>query len=66
MEIQTFFLAEQITRLSPGRHDVRRAGVSVLGYSSDMVFPIRMQMPALLVLRREHNSGEAPVRPHAP
>lgn len=62
MEIQTFFLAEEITRISAGRHDVRRAVVSVMQCTPDTPLPIRFTLPALLVLRRENTSGEALVR----
>lgn len=61
MEIQTFFLAEQITRISVGHHDVRQAGVSVMSCTPEVQFPTTFTLPALIVLRRENIRGEAPV-----
>jgi hypothetical protein len=62
MQIQTFFLAEQITRLSPGRWDVRRAAVCIMECSADTRFPYQLTLPALAVLRRENTDGELPVQ----
>jgi hypothetical protein len=60
MEIQTFFLAEQITRTG-NRHDVRRAALSRIDCNAEATFPTRFTLPALIVLRRENTSGDTPV-----
>ena len=61
MEIQTFFLAEEITRLSAGRHDVRLAVASVMSYTPETRFPVCFTLPALIVLRRENICGPTAV-----
>jgi hypothetical protein len=60
MEIQTFFLAEKITRLADNRHDVQRAAIAFLECTPETPFPVRMTLPGLILLRREGTGGEAP------
>jgi hypothetical protein len=61
MEIQTFFLAENITRTG-NRHDVRQAAVSRIDCTAEAQFPTRFTLPAMIVLRRENTSGDDPIR----
>jgi hypothetical protein len=61
MEIQTFFLAEKITR-SGNRHDVRCAALSRISCTADAEFPTQFALPALMVLRRESTEGDVPIR----
>ncbi len=61
MEIQSFFLAEQITQITPGRYDVRRAVVSLMACGPETCFPYRLALPLLAVLRREQTAGELTV-----
>ena len=50
MEIQTFFLAEQVSRLADDRDDVRRAALSHLVCSPGAVFPYRFKAASLMLL----------------
>ncbi|HEV3257949.1 MAG TPA: hypothetical protein VG013_13770 [Gemmataceae bacterium] len=61
MEIQTFFLAEQITRVTGNRHDVRHAAIAFLECTPETPFPVRFTLPALVLLRREATFGDAPL-----
>jgi hypothetical protein len=58
MEIQTFFLAEQITRHADNSHDVRRAAVAFFECTPQTPFPVRFTMAGLFLLRREGTQGE--------
>jgi hypothetical protein len=60
MEIQTFFLAEKITRLPDNRHDVQRAAIAFLECTPQTPFPVRFTLPGLILLRREGAAGEIP------
>ena len=60
MEIQTFFLAEKITRLPDNRHDVQRVAIAFLECTPQTPFPVRFTLPGLILLRREGTGGEAP------
>src|SRR5262245_58631511 len=60
MEVQTFFLAEEITRLADNRHDVRRAAIAYLECTPQSPFPQRFTLVGLILLRRESTGGEAP------
>jgi hypothetical protein len=60
MEIQTFLLATRVNRLPGNRYDVEHAGLHSLGFPPESSFPVRIQLPALMVLRREIDSAEAP------
>ena len=60
MEIQTFFLAEQITRHPDNRHDVQRAAVAFFECTPQTRFPVRFTLPGLILLRREGTGGETP------
>jgi hypothetical protein len=59
MEIQTFFLAE---RILPGlnRIDVQTVCMALVDSPPDATFPLRRRIPALVHLRRDSTSGEAP------
>jgi hypothetical protein len=59
MEIQTFFLAESITRHPDNRHDVQRAGIAYFECTPQTLFPVRFTLPGLILLRRETTGGEA-------
>jgi hypothetical protein len=60
MEIQTFFLAEQITRHADNRHDVQRAAVAYFECTPQTPFPVRFTLPGLILLRREGRSAQTP------
>ena len=60
MEIQTFFLAEKITRLPDNRHDVQRAGIVFLECPPGTPFPQRFTFPGFILLRREGIGDEVP------
>jgi len=60
MEIQTFFLAEKITRLPDNRHDVQRAAIAFLECTPRTPFPVRFTLPGLILLRREGTGGDVP------
>src|SRR5437868_5811940 len=60
MEIQTFFLAEQVSRLADDRDDVRRAAISHLVCGPGAVFPFLFKAASLMLLRRETTSGNTP------
>jgi len=60
MEIQTFFLAEQITRHPDNRHDVQRAALAFFECTPQTPFPVRFTFPGLILLRRELIDGETP------
>jgi hypothetical protein len=60
MEIQTFFLAEQITRHPDNRHDVLRAAIAYFECTPQTPFPVRFTLPGLILLRREATAGAAP------
>jgi hypothetical protein len=60
MEIQTFFLAERVTRLADNRHDVRRASVAFFECLPQTPFPVRFTLPGLVLLWRENPRGAAP------
>jgi hypothetical protein len=62
MEIQTFFLAEQITHTPPNRHDVQSAAIACMECTPETAFPLRFTLPALMVLRRESRFGDVPIR----
>lgn len=62
MEIQTFFLAEQITQVHGNRHDVRHAAAAYFEVPPDTPFPVRFTIPSLVQLRRESTFGDAPFR----
>jgi hypothetical protein len=62
MEIQTFLLATKISRLPGNRFDVQHAALHSLEFPPETSFPYRLALPALMVLRREVASGEAPIR----
>jgi hypothetical protein len=61
MEIQTFFLAEEITRTELNRHNVRHAAFAFLECTPQTAFPVRLTFPSLMLLRRESSFGETPV-----
>ena len=56
--IQTFFLAEKITRTASGGYDVQQAGLVLLNLVS---FGEPVMMPGLIVLGREDASSEVPI-----
>lgn len=60
MEIQTFLLAEQITRHADNRHDVQRAAVAFFECTPQTPFPVRFTLPGLILLRREGTGDETP------
>jgi hypothetical protein len=60
MEIQTFLLGELITRAERNRFDVQNAGLHSLGFPPESSFPVQLMIPALMVLRREIASDQAP------
>jgi hypothetical protein len=60
MEIQTFFLAERITRVGRNRHDVQHAAISLMECTAETPFPCQFTLPALMVLRRESRTGNTP------
>jgi hypothetical protein len=60
MEIQTFFLAEQITHHENNRHDVRRAALVFFECTPETSFPVRFTFPGLILLRRENTGDEIP------
>jgi hypothetical protein len=60
MEIQTFFLAESITRHPDNRHDVQRAAIAFFECTPQTPFPVRFTLPGLILLRREGTAGETP------
>lgn len=60
MEIQTFFLAEQITRHGDNRHDVQRAAVAYFECAPHVQFPVSFTLPGLILLRREGTGSETP------
>jgi hypothetical protein len=60
MEIQTFFLATKVIRRGPHRFDVEQAGLHTLEFPPESSFPLHIVFPALMVLRREIASTEAP------
>jgi hypothetical protein len=62
MEIQTFFLAETIERKADHCHDVRRAALTMVSCTAAASFPTRFTLPALVLLRRESDSSDAPIR----
>ncbi len=60
MEIQTFLLAETITRHPDNRHDVIRAAIAYFEVPRETPFPVTFSLPALILLRRETTGGESP------
>lgn len=60
MEIQTFFLAEKITRLPDNRHDVQRAAIAFLECTPPTPLPVRFTLPGLILLRREGTGDAVP------
>lgn len=59
MEIQTFLLAERVHKKGH-RFDVENAALANMDCTRETEFPIRFTLPALLLLRRETYTGEAP------
>lgn len=61
MEIQTFLLATKVTHLPGNRFDMEQAALHSLEFPPESSFPVRFSLPALMVLRREMESGAAPI-----
>lgn len=61
MEIQTFLLATKVTRVAKNRFDVEQAALNSLEFPPESSFPYRLSLPALMLLRREIASSEAPI-----
>jgi hypothetical protein len=60
MEIQTFFLAARIDHVDTTRYVAHHAAIVSLSSSPDTQFPVRLALPALIVLRRQSAAAAAP------